>query len=128
MGFNFYVSPAPGQRWDLSLESVAAALRARWPEVVVQEEHSKPGRTSLHFHFQDDGRMRIGSYFTDPGETLVIDGGDAEVLPEVVSWFLGLTPPDVPNITYTPHTPEPIAVPPRADEATLRELYRPLLE
>ncbi len=127
MGSDFYLSPTPGQKWDLSLESVAAALRARWPGVVVQEEHSMPGRTSLYFHFEDDGRTRIGSYFTVPGETLVIDGGDADALPEIVSWFLELTPPEVPSITYTPHTREPVAVPPRADEVQLREIYRPLL-
>jgi hypothetical protein len=127
MGFNFYVSPTHGQKWDLSLETVAAALRERWPEVVVQEEHSMPGRTSLHFHFEDDGRMRIGSYFTIPGETLVIDGADADALPEIVSWFLGLTPPRVSSITYTAHTREPVALPPGADESQLREIYRPLL-
>jgi hypothetical protein len=127
MGFNFYVSPTPGQSWDLSLESVTAALRERWPQVVVVEEHSIPGRTSVHFHFEDDGRMRIGSYFTIPGETLVIDGADADALPEIVSWFLGLTPQGVPSVTYTAYTREPVALPLRADASQLREIYRPLL-
>jgi len=127
MGFGIYVSPAPGQKWDLSLEAVAVALRARWPEVVIQEEHSLPGRTSLYFHFEDDGRTRVGSYWTIPGETLVIDGAYADALPEIVSWFLGLAPADVPGITYTEYTREPVALPPRADESQLREIYRPLV-
>jgi hypothetical protein len=107
---------------------VAAAVLARWPNAVVKEEHSMPGRTSLYFHFEHDGRIRIGSFFNTPGETLVVDGADADALPEIVAWFLGLTPPDVSNVTYTPYTPEPIPVPPHADEKTLREVYRPLLE
>jgi hypothetical protein len=38
MGIDFYVSPAPGHKWGLSLESVAASLRSRWPEAAVVAE------------------------------------------------------------------------------------------
>lgn len=87
-----------------------------------------PGRTSLYFHFEEAGRINLGSFFNTPGETLVVDGADPQAVPELVAWFLSLTPPNVSNITYTPNTRDPIPVPPHADENTLREVYRPLLE
>lgn len=127
MGIDFYLLPAPGHKWNLSLESVAAALRARWPEVAVVDETPMLGRASLHFNFHDDGRIVIGNYFIDPGETFVIDGIGAELVPEIISWFLGLTPPDVPSVTFTDVAPEPQPLPLRADEAALREVYRPYL-
>jgi hypothetical protein len=128
MGIDFYVSPAPGHKWGLSLESVAASLRSRWPEAAVVDESPMLGRASLHFNFHDDGHIVIGTYFTDPSETFVIDGIGAAAVPEIVSWFLGLTPPGVPSVTFTDVEPEPRPLPLRADEATLRDLYRPWLD
>jgi hypothetical protein len=126
VGSNYFVSPAPGRRWDLSLEDVANAFRARWPDVVLEEENRVPGRTVIGFMFQEGGRNRLGSYFTVPGECLVLDGSDIDVVPSVVSWFLGLTPRDVPSITYTPSNPDPTPLPAGGDEIALRKVYQTL--
>ena len=123
MGSNYYISPAPGHTWDLSLEDVAGALRNRWPDVVLEEEKMAQGRRVLGFAFPEGGRTRLGSYFRAPGECLVLDAIDIDIVPSVVAWFLGLTPRGVPSITYTPSNPDPTPIPERGDESALREIY-----
>jgi len=123
VGSDYYISPAPGHTWGLSLETVGDALRKHWPGVVLEQENRAPGRTVLGFAFQEGGRTRLGSYFTVPGDCLVLDAIDIDIVPSVVAWFLGLTPPGVPSITYTPSNPDPTPIPERGDERAMREIY-----
>ncbi len=124
MSDKFFVSPAEGHRWGLSLDAVTEALQARWPDVVIHSEDLAPKRSLIDFHFEEGGHTRLGAYYTVPNEFLEMESTDLDIQPNVVAWFLRLMPPDVPNILYTASLEQPIPVPSRADESTLRAIYR----
>lgn len=122
MGFHYFLQPAPGQSWGLSIERVSRAIRERWPDASVVPETS-PAGPSLYFQLREGGQPRVGTYYPPPGEQVTLEDHDIDVVPRIFAWFVGIAPDKVPSLTFSGVAPDPLPVPAEDAEQALGTIY-----
>ncbi len=112
MGSHLYLTArAPSH---LTVESVAAAARERWPGIRLYPEEGEERK--LGFMAPMDGDL-VDFEFFEGKQFVTVDLDEAGA--EVGEWFLRLAPGDVPWVVFTEQRTDPVSV---SSRATARQL------